>query len=46
MLSSIRIPLRAFRQNNSRVDLKRITKVIFTFENSGLIAIDEIQFSK
>jgi len=46
MLSSIRIPLRAFTQNDSGVDLTRIRKVIITFENTGLLAIDDVQFSK
>jgi hypothetical protein len=46
MLASARIPLRAFTQNDSGVDLTRVTKVIVTFDNSGLLAFDDIQFTK
>ena len=46
MLSTIRIPLRAFRQDNSKVDLTRVTKVIFTLQDTGLLAFDDIQFTK
>jgi hypothetical protein len=46
MLSSVRVPLRAFTQDNSNVDLTRVRKVILTFDDTGLLAIDDLQFSK
>jgi hypothetical protein len=46
MLSSVRIPLRSFTQDNSNLDLTRITKIVITFESTGLLAIDDLQFTK
>lgn len=46
MLSSIRIPLRSFTQDNSNLDLTQITKIVITFESTGLLGIDDIQFTK
>jgi hypothetical protein len=45
MLSSVRVPLRAFTQDNGNLDLTRISKVTISFEDTGLLAIDDIQFS-
>jgi hypothetical protein len=46
MLSSIRVPLRAFTQDNSKLDLTQITKIVISFESTGLLAIDDLQFTK
>ena len=46
LLKSVRIPLRAFTQDNSALDLKTITKVIITGEATGLLAFDDLQFTK
>ncbi|MEQ8765838.1 MAG: hypothetical protein RL885_18100 [Planctomycetota bacterium] len=46
MLSSVRVPLRAFRQNNSELDLTQIQKIEITLPDTGLVAIDDIQFTR
>jgi hypothetical protein len=46
MLSSIRVPLRSFTQDNSKLDLTQITKIVITFQSTGLLGIDDIQFTK
>lgn len=45
-MKTIRIPLQNFTMNNSGVDLDRIVKVVLTFPGGGLIAIDDLQFTK
>jgi len=46
MLSSIRVPLRAFTADDSGLDLTKITKIVVTFASTGLLAIDDIQFTR
>lgn len=46
MLKSVRIPLRSFTQDNSLVDLTQITKIIVSCESTGLLAFDDLQFTK
>ncbi len=46
LLSSVRIPLTAFTQNSSGVDLTQIKKIIVTCESTGLLGFDDIQFTK
>ena len=45
-LKTVRIPLRNFTMNNSGVDLDRIAKVEIILQSSGLVGIDDVQFSK
>ncbi len=45
-MKTVRIPLYNFTMNNSNVDLGKILKVTVKFTGSGLIAIDDLQFSK
>ena len=45
-MKTIRIPLQNFTMNNSGVDLDRIEKIIIKFQGTGLIGIDDIQFTK
>lgn len=46
MLNSVMVPLRAFTQENSGLDLTKISKVVFDFSNTGLLAFDNVQFTK
>jgi hypothetical protein len=46
MMSSIRVPLRSFTADNSGLDLKQITKIVVTFGSTGLLAIDDIEFTR
>lgn len=46
ILKSILVPLRSFTQENSAIDLTRITKVVLDLESTGLLAFDNIQFTK
>jgi dienelactone hydrolase len=46
MLSTVRVPLKAFTVDQSGVDLTQITKIILTFKKTGLVGIDDIQFTK
>jgi len=46
LLKSVRIPLRSFTQENSALNLRKITKVIITGEATGLLAFDDLQFTK
>ncbi len=46
MLKSVRIPLRSFTQDNSLVDLTQITKIVVSCESTGLLAFDDVQFTK
>jgi hypothetical protein len=46
VLSTLRIPLSTFRNGSSSLPLLDVEAVIFDFSTTGLIAIDDIQFSK
>ncbi len=46
ILKSIKIPLRAFTQENSGIDLTKITKIELDLQSTGLVAFDNLQFSK
>lgn len=45
-MKTVRIPLYNFTMNNSNVDLGKILKVTVKFRDSGLIAIDDLLFTK
>ena len=45
-MKTVRIPLSAFTLNNSGVDLDRIQKLIIKYAGTGLVGIDDIQFTK
>lgn len=45
-MKMVRIPLQNFTMNNSGVDLNKIQKVVIRFPGTGLVGIDDIQFSK
>lgn len=45
-LSSIRIPLRDFTLNNSGIDLTQIVKITIRTGDTGIIAIDDIEFGR
>jgi hypothetical protein len=42
----VRIPLRAFTMNASGVDLIDIRQVVLAFPGTGVVGIDEIEFTK
>jgi len=46
MMSSVRVPLRAFTADDSGLDLTKITKIVVNFGSTGLLAIDDIQFTR
>jgi hypothetical protein len=46
VLGTIRIPLRAFRTAGGSLPLDDIQAVVLEFRDSGLIAVDDIQFTK
>lgn len=46
MLKTVRIPLRAFTQDNSLVDLAQIAKIQILCSSTGLLAFDDLQFTK
>ncbi len=46
MLSSVRVPLRSFRQDGSDLDLTQIRKIVIRLPKTGLFAIDDIQFTR
>ena len=45
-MKTVRIPLQNFTMNNSGVDLDKIAKIAIGFPGSGLVAIDDLQFTK
>lgn len=46
VLGTIRIPLKSFRAGEARLPLTDIEGVILEFRGSGLVAVDDIQFTK
>ncbi len=46
MMTGVRIPLRAFTQFNSGVDLAQLTEINITVNGSDEVAIDGIEFTK
>ena len=46
MLSTVRVPLKVFTANSSGIDLTHVAKVIITFDATGLLGIDNLQFTK
>jgi hypothetical protein len=45
IMQTVRLPLRAFTANGSVLDLRRLTKVTFTFpQSTGELIIDDIEF--
>lgn len=45
-MKTVRIPLQNFTMNNSGVDLAKIAKIVIGFPGAGLVAIDDLQFTK
>jgi len=46
VLGTIRIPLNSFRKGNLPLPLNDVERVILQFRGTGLVAIDDIQFTK
>ena len=46
VLTTIRIPLRSFRVGGAALPLDDIQAVILRFDGTGLIAVDDIQFTR
>lgn len=46
VLGTIRIPLKSFRTGDGPLPLEDVAAVILEFQGTGLIAIDDIQFTK
>lgn len=46
VLGTIRIPLKSFRTGGAKLPLNDIQAVILEFRGSGLVAVDDIQFTK
>jgi hypothetical protein len=46
VLTMLRIPLNSFREGNRPLPLTDVAAITFDFRGTGLIAIDDIQFSK
>ncbi len=44
-MKTVRIPLQNFTMNNSGVDLDKIEKIIINFQSTGLVGIDDVQFT-
>lgn len=45
-MKGVRVPLRNFTMNNSGVDLTNIVRVEIEFPGTGLVSIDDLQFTK
>ncbi len=46
VLGMIRVPLASFRHYNAALPLNDIERVVLQFQGSGLLALDDIQFTK
>lgn len=46
VMGTIRIPLAAFRKGNSAFPLNNIESILFEFQGTGLLAMDDVQFTK
>lgn len=46
VVSEVRIPLRHFTLNNSRIDLTNVRKIVFRTEGAGYVGISKIEFER